>query len=92
LRHRCPIFNKYVICASGFQADIKIQLRKLVESQGDKMSRNILGTTNSNDHAPPMSSSQPKKQKSAKVFSADAGYNEKIASIDTTDESKMSSW
>jgi hypothetical protein len=60
--------------------------------QGDKMNRNILGTTNSNDHAPPMSSSQPKKQKSAKVFSPDAGYNEKIASIDTTDESKMSSW
>jgi topoisomerase (DNA) II binding protein 1 len=33
-RNRCPIFNKYTICASGFQLNTKEQIKKLIYQEG----------------------------------------------------------
>ena len=46
LRHKCPIFYKYVICASGINEAKKNELRRLVESEGGTYRGDLLcGTT-----------------------------------------------
>ena len=45
-KHRCPIFNKYIICASGFSLEDKTQIKKLIEAEGGKYQGDLVcGTT-----------------------------------------------
>lgn len=34
MKHKCPIFNKYVICASGYTSEVKKEIKNLIEAQG----------------------------------------------------------
>jgi hypothetical protein len=46
LKYTCPIFNKYVICASGFNEATKNELKQLIESEGGDYSGDLVfGTT-----------------------------------------------
>jgi NAD-dependent DNA ligase len=46
LKYNCPIFNKYVICASGFNEVTKNEIKQLVESEGGTYSGDLIcGTT-----------------------------------------------
>ena len=46
MKFKCPIFNKYVICASGFSEKIKNELKTLIESEGGTYRGDLVcGTT-----------------------------------------------
>lgn len=45
-KNRCPIFNKYIVCASGFPPDTKEEIKKLVQREGGQYQGDLLcGTT-----------------------------------------------
>ena len=46
IKYTCPIFNKYIICASGFNETVKNEIKELVESEGGTYSGDLVcGTT-----------------------------------------------
>lgn len=46
LKYKCPIFHKYIICASGFNEALKAKLKEQIESNGGTYSGDlIMGTT-----------------------------------------------
>ncbi len=45
-KYKCPIFNKYVICATGFSESTKNEIKSLVEKEGGTYSGDLaLGNT-----------------------------------------------
>lgn len=46
LKYQCPIFNKYIVCASGFTETTKKEIKELIESEGGTYSGELVcGTT-----------------------------------------------
>ena len=46
LKHLCPIFNKYIVCASGFNEAKKAEMKQLIEAEGGTYSGDLIcGTT-----------------------------------------------